>query len=94
MLESQDVCTDFLQAAEGLRLVKVAGEADLVANLGGVRIDPGIRRVRQHLALHEGVDILRQGNLLRIAEIGVGFVLDDSSLALEKSKQRIEGRLA
>ena len=52
--QGQDVGAYVLQRAERLRLVEVAGEADLVADLDTVRDVPGVRGVGQHLAAEEG----------------------------------------
>ena len=52
-LQGQDVGPYLLQRAERLRLVEVAGEADLVADLDTVRDVPGVRGVGQHLAAEE-----------------------------------------
>jgi hypothetical protein len=51
----------------------------LVASL----LDPGVRRVGQHLAADEGFDaaFLQQRHLLGVAQVGVGFVLDDAGFA-------------
>ena len=59
LLQRQDVGADLLQRAQRLRLVEVAGEADLVADLDARRVDTRRRRVRQHLALDEGLDAAR-----------------------------------
>jgi hypothetical protein len=81
-----------------LRLVEVAGEADLVADLGGRGVDPGVRRVRQHLALQECFHLFLQWHLLSIAEVSVGFVFDHELLVADgvgiEAVQRIDCRLA
>ena len=53
LLQREDVRADLLQRAQRLRLVELAREADLVADLDARRVVPGVRRVRQHLALEE-----------------------------------------
>ena len=73
----------------------MAGEADLVADLGGVFLDPRVGRVGQHLAADEGFDaaVFQQRHLLGVAQVGVGLVLDDGGLAvhgrLEQAAQRV-----
>src|SRR5437016_5662476 len=56
LFHGQDVGADFVQRAQRLRLVEVAGEADFVTDLGGVFPDPGVGRVGQHFAADEGFD--------------------------------------
>ena len=77
-LNGQNVGADLFERAQRLRLVEVPREADLVADLGGVFLDPGIGRVGQHLAADEGLDaaVFEQRNLLGVAQIGVGLVFD------------------
>ena len=72
----------------------MAGEAHLVAHLGGLRVDPGIGGVGQHLALQEGLDatLLQQGDLLAVTQVGVGFVLHHAGLAADlQRKQAAQG---
>ena len=78
-LDGENVGADLFERAQRLRLVEVPREADLVADLGGVFLDPGIGRVGQHLAADEGLDaaVFQQRNLLGVAQIGVGLVFDD-----------------
>ena len=42
-LQGEDVCTDFLKGAQGLRLIEIAGEAYLVADPDASRVEPCIR---------------------------------------------------
>jgi len=73
----------------------VPREAHLVADLGGLLLDPRIGRVGQHLAADEGVDAagFEQRHLLGVAQVGVWFVLHHGGLALhrglEHSAQRV-----
>ena len=72
----------------------MAGEAHLVAHLGGLRVEPGIGRVGQHLALQEGLDatLLQQWDLLAVAQVCVGFVLHHAGLAAQLlRKQAAQG---
>jgi hypothetical protein len=82
LLDGEDVGADLLQRAQRLRLVEVPREADLVADLGGVFLDPGVGRVGQHLAADEGLDaaFFEQRHLLGVAQVGVGLVFDDAGL--------------
>ena len=54
--------------------------------------------MRQHLAAEEGLDaaLLEQRHLLGVAQVGVGLVLDDGGLAVdrrrEQAAQRVGGR--
>ena len=95
LLDGEDVAPNFLQRAQRLRLVEVPREADLVADLGGVFLDPRVGRVGQHLAADEGLDaaLFQQRHLLGVAQVGVGLVLDDGGLAvhgrLEQAAQRV-----
>src|ERR1035438_9181123 len=57
----QDVGADFLEGAERLGLVEVTGEADFVADFGGIGLDPGVVGIRQHFAADEGFDALLRG---------------------------------
>jgi hypothetical protein len=41
-LQSEDIGADFFERSQRLRLVEVASEAHLVADLGGVLLDPRI----------------------------------------------------
>ena len=84
LLDGEDVGADLFQRAQRLRLVEVPREADLVADLGGVFLDPRIGRVGQHLAADEGLDaaLFQQRHLLGVAQVGVGLVLDDGGLAV------------
>src|SRR5207244_5912661 len=68
-----------------LRLVEVAGEADLIAGLDAGFVDPGVRGVGQHLAADEGLDaaILKDRHLLGIAEFRVRLVLDNAVLTVD-----------
>ena len=86
LLDGQDVGADLVERAQRLRLVEVAGEADLVADLGGGLVDPGVGRVGQHFAADEGFDaaLFQQRHLLGVAQVGVGFVFDDAGLAVDR----------
>src|SRR5271169_1139194 len=55
-LDAPDVSADFFECAQRLRLVEVPREADLVADLGSVFLDPRVGRVGQHLAADERFD--------------------------------------
>src|SRR6266508_5955376 len=80
-LDPTDVSLDLLQRAGWRVAVEVAVEVDLVAHdpdLAGLgvppaRVDPGVRDVRLHLALEESLDALRERDVLRVAEVGVGL---------------------
>ena len=69
--QSEDVGADFLEGAEGLGLVEVPGEADLVADLDAGRDVPCVGRVGQDLAAQEGLDaaLLEEWDLLGVAEV-------------------------
>src|SRR5690349_5785346 len=54
--ERENIGTDLFERPKRLRLIEVAGEADLVASLDAGRVVPRVRRVRQHLAPQEGFD--------------------------------------
>src|ERR1700685_998912 len=56
LLQGQYIRPNLLQTTQRLRLVEVPGERDFVADLGGLLVQPGVRRVRQHLAAEEGLD--------------------------------------
>ena len=56
LFHGEDVGADFFKRPQRLRLVEVAGEADFVADLGSIRLDPRVRRVGQHFAADEGFD--------------------------------------
>ena len=61
------------------------GEADLVACLDGGRDVPCVGGVGEDLASDEGLDaaLLEERDLLGVAEVGVGLVLDDGGRALD-----------
>ena len=63
----------------------MAGEADFVADLGGILFHPGVRGVGQHLAADEGLDtaVLQQRGLLGILQVAVGLVFDDGFFAVD-----------
>ena len=94
-LQRQNVGADLLQCAQRLRLVEVAGEADLVADLDALGVVPGIGCVGQHLAAQERLDatFFQQRHLLGVAQVGVGLVFDHGRLAvdgrLEQTVQRV-----
>ena len=102
LLHGEDVGADLVERAQGLWLVEVACEADLVADLGDVGLDPGIVGVGQHFAVNEGLDPARleERNLLGVAQVGVGLVLDDgwaarrSARSLEEAVDEIRPGLA
>ena len=77
--------------------VEVPGEADLVTGLDAIRNIPGIGGVGQNLASEEGLDaaIFGERDLLGVAQVGVGLVLDHGGLAidggLEQAAQRVGG---
>jgi hypothetical protein len=77
LLQRLDIGADLRQRAQRLRLVEIAGEGDLLADLGGLFIDPGVGHMGQYLAAEEGLDatILQQWHLLGIAQLGVWLVL-------------------
>src|ERR1035438_972312 len=83
-LDGQDVGTDFLKRAERLRLVKVPRKADFVSNLGGVLLDPCVRRVGQYLTADEGfyATVFQQWHLLGVPKVGVGLVFDNRGFAI------------
>jgi hypothetical protein len=68
LFHGENVGADGVQGAEGLRLVEVAGEADFVADLGGVFLNPGIGRVGQDFAADESLDAagFEEGDLLGV----------------------------
>ena len=55
-LEGLQVGLDFRQRSQWLRFIKMPGEGNLVADLSFRGVDPGVRRVGQHLAPEEGLD--------------------------------------
>lgn len=72
----------------------MAGEADLVADFGGAFLNPGIRGVRQHLAVDEGLDaaFFQEGDLLGVVQVAVGFVFDDAGLTVDSGfVEAVEG---
>ncbi len=83
LLQGHDIGANRVERAQRLRLVKVAGKADLVADLGGRLIPPGIGRIRQHFAAQERLysALFQQRYLLGVAQVGIGFVFDDAFLA-------------
>src|SRR6185437_4989514 len=85
ILQCQDVSTDLIERPQRLRLVEVAGEADLVAGLHAVRHVPGVGGVRHNLAAQEGLDAtgFEQRHLLAVAQAGIGLVFDDGGLAAD-----------
>ena len=58
----------------------MAGEADFVADLGGVLLQPCIGRVGHHLAADEGLDaaFFEKRNLLAVAQVGIRFVFNNA----------------
>ena len=90
LLQRQDVGADLLQGAHGLGLVEVAGEADLVADLDAVGLVPGVGGVGQHLAPQEGLDaaLFQERDLLGVAQVGVGLVLDHGGFAVDVVSNR------
>src|SRR6266540_6072430 len=80
-LDPTDVSLDLLQRAGWRVAVEVAVEVDLVAHdpdlavfrVPPARVDPGVLHVRFHLALEEGLDALRERDVLSVAELGVGL---------------------
>ena len=72
-----------------MRLVEVAGEADLVADLHAVGLVPGVGGVGQSLAPQEGVDAagLLQRDLLGIAQVGVRLVLHHGGPAVDGGRE-------
>src|SRR5712691_4049380 len=70
-LYRQDVGTDCLQWTQRLRLIEIAVEADLVADLDLALSNPGVGRVRQYLAPYECLDAtwLLQRHLFGIAQL-------------------------
>ena len=66
---------DGLRGFGGLVLIEIAGHGDLVAHLGLGPVDPRVGGVGQDLPGEIGVDILRQGHVLRVPEGGVGHRL-------------------
>ena len=69
LLQFQNVSAELGQRAELRRLVEVAGEADLVADLRIGLDDPGVGSVWQDFAADEGFDaaFLQQRDLLEVA---------------------------
>ena len=78
MFEFEDGVADGGEGAHWLGFVEVAGEADFVADLDGVGLVPGVGGVREDFALQEGLNAagLGQRDLLGVAQVRVGFVLD------------------
>ena len=77
--------------AERLRLVEVAGEADLVAGLDAGRHVPRVGCVRQHLTAKERLHptLFEERHLLGVSEVGVRLVLDDGGfLAVGGGEER------
>src|SRR5689334_16435077 len=85
LLQRQNVGANFFESPQRLRFVKVAGEADFVADLHAVRNIPGIRRVRQDFSAQKSLDaaFFQKRYLLGVAEIRIGFVLDDRWFAVD-----------
>ena len=84
LLDGENVGADLLQCTQRLRLVEVAREAHLVADPGGILLDPRIGRVGQHLAADEGFDaaFFQEWYLLGVAQVRVGLVLDEACSTL------------
>ena len=70
-LQCQYISAYVLQRAEGLWLIEVPGEADLVAYLDAGRDVPCVGRVGQDLAPQEGLDaaLFKERHLLGVAEV-------------------------
>jgi len=51
--------------------VEVASERDLVPDLGLGLVNPCVSDVGAYLAVHERLDVLSQGDVLVVAEVGV-----------------------
>ena len=85
LFEGADVGPDFVRGAQGLGLVEVAGEADLVAGLDAGGVVPGVGRVGQDFAAQKAFDaaLLEQGGLFGVAQIFVRLVFDDALFAVE-----------
>ena len=58
-LQGNDIGPDLFQGTQGLGLVEVAGEADLIARLEARRIVPCVRCMGQHFAANEGLNSSR-----------------------------------
>ena len=78
---------------QGLRLVEVAGEADLVADLDAVRGVPSVGGVGQHLPAKEcfNTALLSERYLLRVPQVGVRLVLDDDALSVPRQLRSVRG---
>jgi len=95
LLQRENVAANLRQRTEWFGFVEVAGEADFVADLGGVLLHPSIRRVGQDFAADEGLDaaFFEKRNLLAVAQVGIRFVFDDTLFPIDgdfvKAVQRI-----
>ena len=58
-----------------LIFIEIAGHGNLIAHLGLGLVDPGVRHIRQDLPGKVGVDILREGHVLRVPQGGIGHRL-------------------
>ncbi len=56
LFQFQDVSLDFGKWAQGLELIKILGEVDLIADLGLALVNPGIRHVGLDLAVKVFLD--------------------------------------
>ena len=76
LLQSQNICSDFLQRAHGLGLVEAAREADFVPDLCAGRVVPGVRCIGQRLEAQKALDsaVFETRRLLGVAKFAVGFV--------------------
>ena len=84
-LQRQNVGPYFFQCAHRLRLVEVPSEADFVADLDAGGVVPRVRCVGKYLSAQEALDtaLFEERHLLGVAQVAVGFVLDDPSPAVD-----------
>ena len=84
-LQGQDVGPDLFQGPHRLGLVEVPVEVDLVSHPHRLGVVSGVRRVRQHLFLQEGLDApwMEQGHLLHVSQVCVRLVLNHGGLAAD-----------
>ena len=96
MLQGGDARHDVLGFLRGLVFIEIAGHGDLIADLRLLLVDPGVGRVGQHLALEIALHVLRQGDVFRVAEIGVRHRLAalQDDLALRVTLRPLHGDLA
>src|SRR5690349_8865115 len=83
LLQSTDIRTDLVKGAQHRRLVEMAGEADFVADLGGVDIDPGVRGIGANFPVEEGFNssLFQKRHLFGVPQFRIGLVFDNAAFA-------------